>query len=58
MVIQNTSEVIDPFVIRTRRNRTKKVFDRFLSQQYNAFKEKPRRYKKETIRNKQIPRNF
>jgi hypothetical protein len=58
MVIQNTTKVIDPFVIRTRRNRTKKVFDRFLSQQYNASKEKPRRYKKETIRNKQLPRNF
>jgi len=58
MVIQNTSKVIDSLVIRNEEIVTKKVFDRFLSQQYNAFKEKPRRYKKETIRNKQIPRNF
>lgn len=40
MVIQNTSEAIDSLVIINEEIVTKKVFDRILSQQYNAFKEK------------------
>lgn len=53
IVIQKTRNVIDSFVIRNEDGVTKKVFDRFLREQYNAFKEEPVRYKKETNKNKQ-----
>lgn len=48
MVIQKTRSVIDSFVIRNEDKVTKKVFDRFLREQYNAFKKEPVRYKKQT----------
>jgi len=51
-------KVIDSFVIRNEEIVTKKMLDRFLGCGYNAFKKEPIRYKKETIRNKQLPRNF